>query len=110
MAYQKFKGCIEACDACSAACNYCAASCLHEQDVKTMARCIALDIDCAQLCALASAAIARDSEHSKAIGTLCADVCKSCSDECVKHTMEHCQACAKACLKCAEECRKMSLA
>jgi hypothetical protein len=104
----KFNACIEACNMCAVACNHCAASCLNESDVKMMARCIALDIDCAQICALAAATMSRGSDHSKAICTLCADICQSCGDECAKHQMAHCQQCAKACLKCAEECRKMA--
>ena len=108
MVQQKFNACIEACNSCAVACNYCAGSCLHEQDVKTMARCIALDMDCAQICALAAAAMARGSEHVLALCVLCAEICKSCGDECGKHKMQHCQECAKACLRCAEECRKMA--
>jgi hypothetical protein len=72
-----------------------------------MAHCIALDIDCAQICALAAAAMSRGSEHSQAICTLCADMCQSCADECVKHQMAHCQQCAQACQDCAKECRNM---
>jgi hypothetical protein len=108
MSHQTFNECIEACNACVVACNHCAASCLQEQDVKMMARCIALDMDCAQICALASAAMARGSEHARAICALCADICQSCGDECAKHNMAHCQQCAKACLQCAKECRQMS--
>ena len=77
MTHQKFKTCIEACNACVVACNHCAASCLREPDVKMMARCIALDMDCSEICALASAAMARGSEHASAICRLCADVCQS---------------------------------
>ena len=112
MSNEIFKACIEACNACVVACNHCAASCLQEQDVKMMARCIALDMDCAQICALAAAAMARGSEHAKAICALCADICQSCGDECAKHGsrgMAHCQECAKACLECAKQCRQMSL-
>jgi hypothetical protein len=108
MPHQKHLSCIEACHACAFACNHCAASCLQEQDVKMMARCIALDMDCAAICQLAAAAIARGSEHAKAICGLCADICQSCGDECAKHDMEHCQQCAKACHQCAQECRNMA--
>lgn len=108
MPKQKYDACIEACNACALACNYCASSCLQEQDVKMMAKCIALDIDCAQVCALAAATMARGSEHAKAICALCADICQSCSDECAQHHMEHCQECAKACQQCAQECRKLA--
>lgn len=44
---QQHQSCIEACNDCADACDMCAAACLQEQDVKAMARCIALDIDCA---------------------------------------------------------------
>jgi len=108
MTEQKFKACIDACNACIVACSHCATSCLHEQDVKMMVRCITLDMDCAGICALAVAAMARDSEHAQAICDLCANICKSCGDECGKHKMEHCQKCAKACHSCADECRKMT--
>jgi len=107
MAQHKFNACIEACNACVITCNHCAATCLKEADVKMMARCIALDMDCTAICALAAAAMARDSEHAKAICALCATICQSCGDECAKHQMEHCQDCAKACHACAEACRKM---
>ena len=111
MKHQKFNACIEACNACAVACNYCASSCLQEEDVKMMARCIALDIDCAQVCTLAAAAMARGSEHVKAICTLCANICEACGAECAnhaKHGMAHCQACAEACITCANECRQMA--
>ena len=50
MPHLKFNASIEACTSCAVACNHCAASGLHEPDVKMMARCIALKIDCAQAC------------------------------------------------------------
>lgn len=108
MPHQIHAACIEACNACVIACNHCAASCLQEPDVKMMARCIALDMDCAQICAVAAAAMARGSENAKTICKACADVCQACGDECAKHDMDHCQACARACHTCAQECRNMA--
>ncbi|MDI1238153.1 MAG: four-helix bundle copper-binding protein [Polaromonas sp.] len=108
MPRQIHAACIEACNACVIACNHCAASCLQEPDVKMMIRCIALDMDCAQICAVAAAAMARGSENAKAICKACADVCQACGDECAKHDMDHCQVCAKACHACAQECRNMA--
>ena len=105
---KKYNACIDACNTCAIACNYCAGSCLQEQDVQMMAKCISLDMDCAQMCALATAAMARDSEHAQAICSLCADLCQSCAQECAKHDMEHCKECAKACVQCAKECRQMA--
>ncbi|WP_157264741.1 four-helix bundle copper-binding protein [Azohydromonas aeria] len=105
-----YGACIEACDACAAACDHCAVSCLQEPDPKPMARCIALDIDCAEVCRLASAAMARDSEHAQAICALCAQLCEACGTECGRHHhMEHCQECAEACLVCAAACRRAAL-
>ena len=108
MPHQQFQSCIDACNDCALACDHCAASCLKEQDVKAMARCIALDIDCAEVCRLAVAYMGRGSELSGAICELCADVCEECGKECARHKMEHCQKCAEACRRCAEECRRMA--
>lgn len=110
MSHEKFKSCIDACYACATACDHCATACLQEQDVKMMARCIALDMDCAQICRMAGAYMARGSEFASAICRLCADVCQTCGDECAKHQAGHCQECAQACRRCAEECRHMAAA
>ena len=106
--HQTYQTCIAACNACADACDHCAAACLQEQDVKTMARCIALDMDCAAICRLAAGFMARGSEFAKAACTVCADVCRACADECARHRHDHCQACAEACRRCAEECRRMA--
>jgi hypothetical protein len=104
----QFASCIEACNDCAGACDMCTAGCLHEQDVKSMARCIALDIDCSQMCRLAAGAMARGSEVASMICQACADICDMCAAECGKHPMQHCQDCANACRRCAAECRRMS--
>jgi len=108
MAHQQFASCIEACNTCADACDHCAVACLQEAEPKPMARCIALDIDCAQICRMASAYMARGSEQAAALCGLCADICDACGEECEKHSMEHCTQCAKACRSCAEECRRMA--
>ena len=73
-----------------------------------MARCIAFDIDCAEICRTAAAYMSRGSELHAQICLVCADVCDACADECEKHPMDHCQQCAAACRRCAQECRKMA--
>ncbi|MGV3654041.1 MAG: four-helix bundle copper-binding protein [Noviherbaspirillum sp.] len=108
MAHQQFQSCIEACNACAIACDHCAASCLQEADPKPMARCIALDIDCAQACRLAVGYMARGSEMAGIFCQACAEVCDACGDECAKFQMDHCQECAQACRRCADECRRMA--
>ena len=103
-----YQFCIDACQSCATACNQCFAACLKEDDVKMMARCIALDADCAAMCTLAANAMARGSDHAKAICRLCAEICQACGDECAKHHADHCKACAAACHACAKECKAMA--
>lgn len=101
--------CIQACQSCATACDRCFSACLQEDDVKMMVRCITLDADCAAVCSFAASAMARGSEHAKAVCDLCADICRACGDECAKHQAVHCQECASACRQCAEECARMAL-
>jgi hypothetical protein len=108
MSHEQYKECIEACNACASACDHCSTACLDEPDVKMMARCIALDMDCAQICRAASAFMARGSSFAKTLCALCADVCQACGDECGKHQAAHCQECAAACRQCADACRRMA--
>lgn len=73
-----------------------------------MIRCIALDLECADVCRLAAASIARGGDHVKAVCSLCVQVCKSCAMECSKHSMAHCQRCAETCQRCADTCISMA--
>lgn len=107
MGHQMNDVCIAACNACADACDHCLAASLQEANVKMMARCIALDVDCAAICRLAAGYMSRGSEFTDQICALCAQICQVCADECGNHQMEHCRACAEACRKCAEECRAM---
>ncbi len=50
MPHKQDESCIEACNTCAVECEHCATECLREQDVQSMARCIALDRDCAKVC------------------------------------------------------------
>lgn len=110
MSQPQFESCIDACNACATACDMCASACLNEDDVNAMAACIAMDIDCAQICRLAAGYMARGSQFSSALCQACANVCEACADECAKHQAAHCQQCAEACRRCAQECRRMSVA
>ena len=108
MAHSRYAACIEACNACAVACDHCSTACLAEPDPKPMARCVALDMDCADACRFAAAVMARDSEFAQAACAMCAEICDACAAECGKHDMDHCKACAEACRRCAEECRRMA--
>lgn len=108
MHQSEFSACIRACYDCAAACDHCATACLAEPDPKPLVRCVALDIDCADICRMAAAYMARGSEFARRICGFCAEVCEACGAECAKHSHPHCQECAAACRRCAEECRKMA--
>lgn len=99
---------IKALQDCAAACNRCATACLEEQEVKMLANCIRLDIDCAELCILTASFVARSSAHAKVTLQLCMDLCKACADECEKHASkhDHCRLCAEACRVCMELCQQ----
>ena len=108
MSHQVNQACVEACNACADACDHCATACLREQDVKMMAKCIALDMDCAAICRLAASYMARGSQFDRQLCRLCAAVCDACGEECARHEHPHCQDCAVACKRCADECRRMA--
>lgn len=110
MAQQPFQSCVDACNACADACDFCAISSLQEPDTKVMARCIALAIDCAQMCRLAAGFIARGSEVSTVICQACIQLCEDCREECAQYKMPHCKACEKACHDCINACRNMIVA
>ena len=107
MAHEKNQELLDALNNCAAECNHCATTCLEEQNVKMLARCIKLDIDCADICQLMSSYVARGSEHANHLSKECAEICEACAEECEKHAkngMEHCRKCAEACRRCAEAC------
>lgn len=102
------RACIEACNACYVSCLQCVAACLKESDVKSMTNCIALDLECAEICRLCVSSMARNGACMKQICDLCAKACDMCAAECAKHAHAHCKECADACKRCAEACRAMA--
>lgn len=95
-------------DDCARVCNADATADLMEQDVEMMVRCVRLNIDCAEICALTSNYFSRNSEFAYPMAAQCAMVCDACAQECEKHAdMPHCAECAGICRKCAQECRKL---
>jgi hypothetical protein len=108
MAHESMKSCIDACNDCAIACEHCASSCLSEKEVQKLVRCIALDIDCAEVCRTSVALMSRGSELAGLQCETCAQVCDTCAEECEKHPLQHCRECAQACRRCADECRRMA--
>lgn len=97
---------LTALNACVAACEHCATACLGEDDVRMMVRCISLDRDCADICALTGRLLARGSQHGQHLLRECAEICRLCAEECARHEAAHCQECATACRRCEEACRQ----
>ncbi len=108
MQTQDYEACLQACTDCAVACERCASACLGEENVRSMARCIELDRDCADTCRLAALLMARNSSLAKDACRLCAWICRACGEECGKHEHEHCRQCAAACRLCAEACERMA--
>jgi hypothetical protein len=109
MRHEVVQACIDACNACADACDHCASACLEEDASERLARCIALDIDCAAICRVAAGYMARGSELAGELCAASAVVCERCAEECAQHThMGHCRVCAEACRRCAKECRRMA--
>ena len=52
MSHEKNQRLIDVLNNCATECSHCAMACLDEQDVKMLATCIKLNIDCADICRL----------------------------------------------------------
>jgi hypothetical protein len=103
---------IEACFACGHACTLCADACLGEEAVADLAKCIRLNLDCADVCATTGRVLSRqlaiDIGLARALVEACATACRACAEECDRHAqemnMEHCRVCAEACRTCERAC------
>ena len=77
----------------------------HKEHLETVRTCV----DCATICASASAIVSKYGPFSDLICTACADACKRCGDACEKHGGDDpvMKACAAECRKCEKACREM---
>ena len=106
--------CISACVSCAQSCTSCADACLGEQKPEMLARCIRLNLDCADICAatgrIATRLTARDDQLLRATLDACATACRICAGECemhAQHGMEHCRICAEECRRCETACMNL---
>lgn len=78
--------CIEACFDCAQTCTACADACLGEGDIQMLARCIRLDLDCADMCGSTGRLLSRQTAFEPAmVGAAlraCAEACRLCGEEC----------------------------
>lgn len=105
---------IEALVECANTCSQCADSCLSEPGLSPeLAKCIRLDLDCAEICLATSRVISRQTEYdanvTRPLLQACAAACKSCGDECARHAdhMAHCRICAESCRRCEQACTEL---
>ncbi len=105
---------IEALVECANTCSQCADACLSEESLgPELAKCIRLDLDCADVCAATSRIVSRQTEYdanvTRPLLEACAAACKSCADECERHAqhMQHCGICAESCRRCEQACREL---
>jgi uncharacterized protein YuzB (UPF0349 family) len=80
--YQPNQAVLDALSRCIAACELCATACLQEDDVQMMVPCIRLDRDCADICRLTAAFIARGSDHARHVFKECLGICRKCAEAC----------------------------
>ena len=104
--------CIHACVECAQTCAACADACLGEQD-RALARCIRINLDCADLCTAASRVLSRQLAPDLGVASMMlqlrAAACDACAYECRQHAAmhAHCDVCAAACRRCTDACRDL---
>ena len=108
-AREEHHACIVACLECIAACRASSGACRDDASVQSLSRCIRLDRDCAEACALVVRVLSGGSDSFAEVCRMAARLADACADECERHAeRDHCRACADACRRCAAECRRWS--
>jgi hypothetical protein len=104
---------IDACLNCVQSCTSCADADLAEPDVAEMRACIALCIDCADVCELVARVLSRPSRSDLVVVhrllEACVRECTLCAEECARHAEHHrhCAICAETCRACQVACRAL---
>jgi hypothetical protein len=104
---------IDALSDCAQACTSDADDDLSETNVSELIKCIRLCLDCADVCVATIGVTSRQTEYdanvTKPLLAACVATCKSCGDECERHSQmhEHCRVCAEACRRCEQACREL---
>lgn len=105
---------VSAIATCATICTSCADACLAEPHVQNLARCIRLNLDCAELCATTARVVERMTQADTAVQRdllrACEAACQVCGAECESHAQmyEHCRLCAEACHHCEQVCGELA--
>lgn len=90
---------------CAGICDQYAASALTDPAPAQYLRSYRLSRDCADVCRLTAAFVAREAEHTPLLLRACAELCQACATVCAQFdTIQH-RLCAEACRRCEEACR-----
>lgn len=97
---------------CDVTCTICADACLSEPHVQMLAKCISLNLECAESCATAAHTVSRFAFTEQTVTRMhveaCREACRACAQECDRHQdMEHCRLCAEMCRRCEQACARM---
>ena len=97
---------LNALNACTAACHECfAGHVLGTATGETRVRSIQLTRDCADLCQLVAAFVARGPEHVQYLLRKCAELCRACADGDAQYSHDFCRRCTEACRQAEDACR-----
>jgi hypothetical protein len=104
---------IDACLTCEQTCTSCSDSDLAENDVTELSTCIALCVECADVCELVARTLSRPArwDHFVVHRLLqaCVRTCTSSAEECARHAEHHrhCAICEKTCRACIRACSEL---
>jgi hypothetical protein len=106
--------CLDACTACAAVCNEASHHCLTQiekgsTDKDHHSRTHHLTADCATICSVSAALVARQGPLMDAQCNACAEACRRCAEECEKgqEIAGIMRDCARICRECERSCREM---
>lgn len=108
----QFADAMQTCSDCELVCSMCVDACLSEEEVASLRRCIASNLDCADICGATARVLARandtDRELLRAQLQACVHACVVCGSECEAHAGHHphCKVCASVCRLCEDLCRQ----
>ena len=104
---------IDASLTCLQTCTSCADGDLAEADAAELTRCVALCVECADVCGLVARTLSRPAhwDHVVVHSLLeaCVRSCTNSAEECARHAEHHrhCAICAQACRACAQACSEL---
>lgn len=106
-------GCIGALVECADTCTSCADACLGEEMVPSLTKCISVNLNCADICAVTARVLGRQTEVNPQILRVQLEAsavsCRVCAQECESHAEmhQHCRICRSVCQSCEKICREL---